>query len=119
MDESIVIERHGHSARVIALIENAAVARWPASVMRRVGAAARTSGAMATAGRLAASWRALGRSQQRRASGIVLITAALAHLAAVALHQVPPGWMWLVLPGIVLAEGIVLMLAGSSSREIQ
>lgn len=82
--------------------------------------------ALATAHRLAASsaagsavrqfreeWAATPAGQRRQARGIMLLVAALAYIA-IAAPSAPPGWMWLLIPMVVLAAATLLIGAGSA-----
>ena len=41
----------------------------------------------------------------------MLIVAMVAHIAFMLVTQMPPGWIWLVLPGIFGAIGLLLVAA--------
>jgi hypothetical protein len=111
--------RPGPHDDLMRIVERSLMARWPASVMRRVDAASRGSRVMHIARAWAASWRAIGRSERLRATGMMLIAAVMVHVTVVSLHRIPAGWMWLVIPGIALAQGLLLVIAGGRWRDSQ
>jgi len=60
---------------------------------------------------LALSWHSAAPPRRRMAGGVILLSAAAAHLGLMALNTAPPGWFWLILPGITLAIGVALVLS--------
>jgi len=61
---------------------------------------------------LALSWDSAAPARRRMAGGVILLTAAAAHLGLMALNTVPPGWFWMILPGIAIAIGVTLVMSG-------
>lgn len=97
------------------LIARSAIARGVSSAGRRIESAGSHSRSLQAAAIIARAWRRMDRGQRRRAIGVALVTAAAIHCALTALDQVPAGWMWLVLPAIAVAEGVVLVAASGPS----
>lgn len=116
MDTSEMIDgpSRARETAAVQVLAQSAIARAMQSVMRHSEAAARTSRIGLLAARIAAEWQRIGQPARRRAGGTVVITAALTHVALVALQQPPVSWQWLVLPGIALAQGAVLLLASTA-----
>ncbi|MEO7158289.1 MAG: hypothetical protein ABI039_12035 [Vicinamibacterales bacterium] len=114
MDAAKMIDRDLHQpARD--LIGRSALARRASNMSRTIelaGTRSRTFHAVAV---FAGGWRSLGGGQRRRALGVMLITAAVIHAAMTVLHHLPAGWMWLAVPAIAVAEGVVLLAASGSS----
>jgi hypothetical protein len=52
--------------------------------------------------------------ERHRVIGVVLLVAALTHVALTMLQGPRPGWFWMLIPGMVMAFAVVL-LAGSRS----
>lgn len=65
---------------------------------------------------LALSWSSAAPARRRMAGGVMLLSAATAHLGLMALNAAPPGWFWMILPGIALAIGVTLVLSGGRPR---
>lgn len=60
---------------------------------------------------IALSWDSAAPARRRMAVGVILLTAAAAHLGLMALNAAPPGWFWLILPGISVAIGVTLVMS--------
>ena len=43
--------------------------------------------------------------------GVVLVVAVAVHLVLTVITQTPPGWLWLMMPAIFAAMGLLLALA--------
>lgn len=99
--------------RAIALIGESVIVRWPARMMDRLAAASRNSFVEQQTRSIVTIWRNVDPGVRLRNAGVVLVTAAIVHVLVMALQRVPPGWTWLVIPGIAVAQGIVLIVAGS------
>jgi hypothetical protein len=112
MDQPEVIAPRPRYGNVIAIVERSALARGGRRVIEFVERASQASRAGRTTRELAAGWRALGQPAHLHAIGTMLIAAVAVHLAITVVHRVPPGWMWLVIPGIALVQGVVLLAAG-------
>jgi hypothetical protein len=117
MDSSEMIQQPDPHSAALRIVERSVFVRWPARVMDRLTASLRSSVVRPHIQSIAAVWRGVERATRLRAVGIMLIAATIAHVAVTALQRVPPGWMWLVIPGIAAAQGIVLVVAGSAMRD--
>lgn len=73
--------------------------------------AASTSIAVSLAAEAASAWTGLDTRVRRVAVGTMLMVAVVAHIVFTLVTQVPPGWFWLVLPGIFGAIGLLLVAA--------
>ena len=54
---------------------------------------------------------------QRRFIGVTLITAAIVSSLLMMWRHTPPGWMWIVMPLLMFATGIVCVIAGVDQGE--
>jgi hypothetical protein len=95
--------------RVVHVIESSVLVGAADRVVARAWRAAGSSRAGAAARRLASAWRALGRPLRRLSVGVALLSGTATHLALTVTGPPPPGWMWLVLPGLYLALGLLLV----------
>ena len=112
MDQPEVIAPRPRYANVIAIVERSALARGGRRVIEFVERASRASRAGTATRQFATVWQGLAPAAHLHAIGTMLIAAVAVHLAVTATRQVPPGWMWLVIPGIAMAQGVVLLIAG-------
>lgn len=64
-------------------------------------------------------WRQLPSGLQQRAVGVALLTAAVVHVALALWRHTPPGWLWVVIPGVSAAVGVVLLMASTASPKSQ
>lgn len=96
------------------VIARSAIARGLSSVGRRIESAGSRSRSVRAVATIAGAWHGLSRGERRRAIGLTLVTSAAIHAVLTVMHQVPAGWMWLVVPAIAFAEGIVLVVASGS-----
>ncbi len=76
--------------------------------------AAGSSAIAASAARVIASWRAQPVSTRRFFSGVMLVAAVPVHVGLMVWQETPPGWLWLILPGIVLMMGLLLIVASGA-----
>jgi len=106
-----VRERLETDRRVAAVIESSLVYGLLDRALGSVWRAASTSVAAAKAAELASAWIGLDTSVRRFAVGTMLIVAVVTHIAFVLVTQVPAGWLWVVLPGIFGAIGLLLVAA--------
>lgn len=57
-------------------------------------------------------------AQKRLAGGIGLIVAASVHVGLVVWHEQPPLWLWLIVPALAVATGLLLLaFAGTEGKE--
>jgi hypothetical protein len=61
-------------------------------------------------------WSGVTPAERRVAGGMILLSAVAAHLALMALNPAPPGWFWLILPGIAVAIGVTLVASARQPR---
>ncbi len=73
--------------------------------------AAQGSVAVARAAETAGAWTGLDTRVRRAAAGTMLIVAVVAHIVFTLVTQVPPGWIWLMLPSMFGAIGLLLVAA--------
>jgi hypothetical protein len=58
---------------------------------------------------LSERWGSTAIPRRRMASGVVLLSAAAVHLMLMSINDAPPGWFWLILPGMAAAIGATLV----------
>lgn len=97
--------------RVAAVIESSAIVGLLDRSLDHIWRAASSSVVASMAPAAARAWTALDVRVRRVAVGTMLIVAVAAHLVLTLATQVPPGWIWLVLPGIAGAIGLLLVAA--------
>lgn len=102
--------------RVAAVIESSAVFGLLDRSLGHVWRAAAGSVVAATATQAARVWTGLATGLRRLALGIMLLTAVAAHIVFTLVTLTPPGWLWLVLPGIAGALGLLLVVASDLPR---
>ena len=73
---------------------------------------ARASIAVRHAQSIDTRWRQRNWVERCEAIALVLLTAVITHVVLTTLNGPPPGWFWLILPGLAAALAVVL-LAGS------
>ncbi len=49
--------------------------------------------------------------------GLVLVVAALVHVGLVWWHEAPPSWLWLILPALAAALGVLFVMFASAERK--
>ena len=99
--------------RAATVIESGVIFGAIDRTLERAWRGAGDSAAVAAASRLAGTWRELGTSTQRVAVGLMLVVAAVVHLAFTIATATPQGWLWLILPGLCLTTGAIVL---ASSR---
>lgn len=97
--------------RVAAVIESSVLFGMLASVLDAVFRAASGSVVVRLLARAAAGWRRLDLPSQRQMAGTTVLVAVAVHLALMLMTAAPPGWLWLVLPGLASAIGLLLVAA--------
>lgn len=97
--------------RVIAVLESSKVLGVVDRLFGLVWRAATGSAVVGTAARLAKGWLGLDVPLRRRAVGTMLVVAVAVHLVLTVITQTPPGWLWLMMPAIFAAMGLLLALA--------
>jgi hypothetical protein len=99
-----------------ALLERSRVFRVLSDGVSRVWQARRSSAAAAAVDGLVESWRRADWRDRRRAVGSVLVAGVAVHVGLSMLLAPPPGWQWLILPGLGLAIGVLLLMASGTAR---
>ena len=100
--------------RVAHVIESSVLFGAADRVMARCWRALESSRAASAAQRVSSAWQALDTSARRLAIGVVLLSATLTHLALTWTGPPPPTWMWLILPGLFAALGLVFVAAAGA-----
>ena len=100
------------------VIESSAIFGAIDRTLDRTWRGAGDSAAVAAASRLAGVWRELSTSARRVAVGLMLVVAAVVHLAFTIATATPSGWLWLIVPALCLGTGAIV-LASSSTRNGQ
>ena len=98
---------------VLTTIASGTIARTLVHTLQRCGAAIQTSACVRMGRSLTAPWLEAGWAIQRRASGALLLVAAVVHVLLILRVGVPPGWLWIMPPAVAAALGGLLWLAGS------
>lgn len=106
MSEHLAADR-----RVAAVIRSSIVFGVLDRTLGHVWRAASSSRVAAAALGLANVWTALDPILGRLAMGTMLIVAVATHVGFMLVTQLPAGWLWLVLPGLVGAIGVLLVAA--------
>ena len=104
------------TSRVVALVESSLLGRTARAAARRsihAYHASRSGRAVASA---AEQWRALATADRRRTTGLVLIIAAGVHVGLQLAQGTPPSWLWLVVPALAVAHGLLQLAAASGAR---
>jgi hypothetical protein len=60
-------------------------------------------------------WSDRSRPARHRAAGALMLTAAVIHIALTLMQGARPGMYWLVVPGIVIALGVLFLLASRAT----
>jgi hypothetical protein len=83
-------------------------------LVERIGRACETSIIVNLIG---GTWAGMTTAQQRLLIGVGLIVASLVNVGLVGWHEAPPSWLWLVLPALAIALGILFLMFASTDRE--
>jgi hypothetical protein len=62
-------------------------------------------------------WHGLALPEKRLLVGLILVVAALVHVGLVWWHEAPPLWLWLILPALAAALGVVFLMFASVERK--
>jgi hypothetical protein len=99
-------------------IETIVRASWLFRVVdRAVGTLAHAWDNSVAVGGVRRTWGGLELAQKRLLVGLVLLVAALVHVGLVWWHEVPPSWLWLILPALTVALGAVFLMFASAERK--
>jgi hypothetical protein len=102
---------------VVHLAENSLAAALAGRALAVLVAAVRGSRAIAFGRAAVTQWTGTPWPTRRLIAGTTLIVGASVHVGfAWSLHA-PPGWLWLILPGLGLAVGLLLLAASRAPRE--
>jgi glycosyltransferase involved in cell wall biosynthesis len=96
-------------AAVMDVVEGSAVTRTARRVVDVVAESARFSRASALWQRAAGQWSRGSLRQRRIALGLGAMTAATTHVALAVVVSPPVGWLWVVIPSVALAVGLLLI----------
>jgi len=99
-------------SRVADLVESSAIARQATALAARAGTYARASRLSHRLAAAAAYWAALPASERISSLGLVLVCAAVTHVALTLTQGAPGHWLWLIVPGIIASQGLLLMAMG-------
>lgn len=100
-------------SRVVEIVGDSAVVRGAQRVAHSVTAA---GGGSAIAGAVAAYVAPWAAAWRARETGLVLTVAALTYIGLSRLGDVPPGWLWLILPLLAATAGVMLVLGSWPAR---
>lgn len=96
--------------RVNAALRSSVLLGWVDRATTVVSRSAGQSRVMAPARAWHAQWLALSPAERRLNTARLLCSAAVAAVVAMTLSpDTPPGWLWLVLPGIALSIGLLCL----------
>jgi len=101
--------------RVAAVIKSSVLFSALHRALATVWLAADHSVAVAAIMRRTGEWTGLDAISRRLISGIMLIVAVVTHVILTLATLTPPGWIWLVLPGIATAVGTLLVVTSAFS----
>lgn len=103
----------------LAILESSFVVRLGGRVITAISQASGQSALLAPARTARAAWQAQPVAIKQRALGIALIAAAATYGALATWKQDPPGWVWMIVPGLAMAIGLVLIAASPGGRQEQ
>ncbi len=103
--------------RVAAVIESSVLIGLLARQLGHLRHAAASSLAAMVAARIWTEWTRLATGEQRFAGGVALLTAVVVHIGLTVRHEIPAGWLWLLVPGTVTAAGFILLLASDLLKD--
>jgi len=104
------VSHHGEADRRVAgVIRSSVLFSTAHRALAAVWRAAEGSLVVNTLSQWAGEWSGLDASRQRLMIGAMLIMAAVTHVVLTLATLTPPGWIWLVLPGMVAASGTLLV----------
>jgi len=106
--------------RVVTVIKSSVLFGALHRALATVWRAADDSAIVAALSQRMGEWTGLDPSRQRLVVGTMLIVAVATHVILTLVTLTPPGWIWLVLPGIAGAFGVLLVampgLPGAARR---
>jgi hypothetical protein len=100
---------------LLTILRSSQVFRFIDLVVDRVTRAGDTSMVVQSVRQL---WSGTASAQKRLVGGIGLLVAASVHVGLVTWHEQPPSWLWLIVPGLAVAAGLLLLaFAGTEGKE--
>ena len=103
--------------RVVRALESSRVAGAADRALTRLGEWARGSRIVTRVVRGLDGWRTLAAPARWLAGGTTLLVAAIVHVGLTVWQQAPPGWMWLISPGLAAVLGAVLVAAAGAAAD--
>lgn len=103
------MERGALKSGVATVFESSAIVRGVRAIGSAFAAASRGSAAAGPLGAARRWWLALSLRECHRCVGIGLIVAATVHVV-LRLASRPADWLWLIVPGIAIAQGMLLLV---------
>ena len=100
---------------VLDAIDSGVTARWVGRVITMGRAASESSVALHALRTMRSTWQSAHWSSRRRTVGLMFLTAVAVHGALVIWDERPVGWIWMIVPGLSAASGVLLMLASTAS----
>jgi uncharacterized protein (DUF2345 family) len=107
----------GDDPRVVEALRSSVLLGAASSVMHAMwrGVSASRTAAQMTAAK--DEWDRHSRQDRQFAVGVMLVTAAVTGVGLIAAHEMPPGWLWLVLPGIAATLGALGIAGQLAARD--
>lgn len=102
------------TSRLAAAADASLIARSLRAVASGFQSAYPGSAVAVAATRVVGYWSANSRFERRRWTGITLVTAAVVHASLRVVEGSATGWLWLIIPGIAMAQGLLLVAASAS-----
>jgi hypothetical protein len=109
--ERLVAARPADDAWIAETIERSSVCRAVLGLAGLFSRAAASSSSMRALRDLRSQWMQTTTMARRRAVGLMLVVAVLVHVALRAWQGHEPGWLWLTLPSMAGAIGLLLVAA--------
>jgi hypothetical protein len=104
------------TSEVLALVESSLIGRTATAVVAQISRAYRASRTGRAITSAAASWRAMPSADRRWTIGLALMTAAGVHVGLQLINGAPPSWLWLIVPAVAVAHGLLQILAAGGAR---
>lgn len=104
---SAATERHIAASRIVTVIDTS---------FRRLEAWWRASTTANAASAAIAAWSTARPREQQQSLGMISAVAAGTHIGLTLVQGARPGWFWLLIPGMVLAFGLLLVVASRSAK---
>jgi hypothetical protein len=98
------------------LFESSLIGRTARSAVAKASAAYRGSRCGHAVAASVGQWQTLPAAGRRWTVGLALLTAAGVHVGLQLVQGAPPSWLWLIVPGIAAAHGLLQLLAARGPR---